>query len=115
LIKLELELELEKMYIYNVTTNIDASVHDQWLKWMKEIHIPDVLATGKFLSAKMCKVLVEEDMGGISYSVQFTTVDEETLRAYYNEDAPKLRQEALRLFANKFVSFRTELEVISEH
>ena len=113
--ELELELELEKMYIYNVTTNIEASAHDQWLKWMKEIHIPDVLATGKFLSAKMCKVLVEEDMGGTTYSVQFTTVDEETLLAYYNEDAPRLRQEALRLFSNKFVSFRTELEVISEH
>ncbi|NND78448.1 MAG: DUF4286 family protein [Maribacter sp.] len=103
------------MYIYNVTTNIDESVHDQWLKWMKEIHIPEVLATGKFLSAKMCKVLVEEDMGGITYSVQYTTVDKETLLAYYKEEAPSLRQEVLRLFPNKFVSFRTELEVISEH
>jgi hypothetical protein len=103
------------MYIYNVTTNIDESVHDQWLKWMKETHIPDVLATGKFLSAKMCKVMVEEDMGGITYSVQYTTVDKETLLAYYDEEAPRLRQEASRLFPNKSVSFRTELEVISEH
>lgn len=112
---MNLELEVENMYIYNVTTNIEDSVHDQWLKWMKESHIPDVLATGKFLSAKMCRVLVEEDMGGITYSVQFTTVDQETLLAYYADEAPGLRQEALRLFPNKFVSFRTELEVISEH
>jgi len=103
------------MYIYNVTTNIEESVHDQWLKWMNEIHIPDVLATGKFLSAKMCRVLVEEDMGGVTYSVQFTTVDKETLEAYYKEDAPKLRANALQLFSNKFISFRTELKVISEH
>ncbi len=103
------------MYIYNITTNIDESVHNEWLKWMKEIHIPDVLATGKFLSAKMCKVLVEEDMGGITYSVQFTTVDKETLEAYYAEDAAKLREDVHKLFPNKFVSFRTELQVISEH
>lgn len=103
------------MYIYNITTNIDEAAHADWLKWMREIHIPDVLATGKFLSAKMCKVLVEEDMGGVTYSVQFTTVDKETLNSYYDEDAPKLRKEALRLFPSKFVSFRTELEVISEH
>ena len=70
------------MYIYNVTTNIEASIQDAWLKWMKEVHIPDVLATGKFLSAKMAKVLVEEDLGGITYSVQFTTVDKETLENY---------------------------------
>lgn len=103
------------MYIYNVTTNIEESVHDKWLKWMNETHIPDVLATGKFLSAKMCRVLVEEDMGGVTYSVQFTTVDKETLEAYYKEYAPKLRADALRLFPNKFVSFRTELKVISKH
>ncbi len=103
------------MYIYNVTTNIEASVHDEWLHWMQETHIPDVLATGKFLNAKMSKVLVEEEMGGLTYSVQFTTMDKETLRKYYTEDATRLRDVALKCFPNKFVSFRTELEVISEH
>ncbi len=103
------------MYIYNVTTNIDESVHDEWIQWMKEIHIPDVLATGKFLNAKMSKVLMEEEMGGITYSVQFTTINRETLEKYYAEDAPILREDALKRFPNKFVSFRTELEIISEH
>lgn len=103
------------MYIYNVTTNIEESVHNQWLKWMKETHIPDVLATGKFLNAKMCEVLVEEDMGGFTYSVQFTIADKSTLDCYYEEDAPRLREDASKLFAGKFVSFRTELKIVSEH
>ncbi len=103
------------MYIYNVTTNIDGSAHDEWLKWMKEIHIPNVLATGKFLNAKMNKVLVEEEMGGATYSVQFTTTDMETLQKYYDEDATRLRNDAIKLFPNKFISFRTELEIISEY
>ena len=103
------------MLIYNVTTNIEVSAHDAWLRWMQETHIPDVLATGKFLNAKMSRVLVEEEMGGLTYSVQFTTVDRETLQKYYQEDAPRLRKDALKRFPNLFVSFRTELEVISEH
>lgn len=103
------------MYIYNVTTNIEESAHNQWLKWMKETHIPDVLATGKFLNAKMCEVLVEEDMGGFTYSVQFTIADKSTLERYYEEDAPRLREDASKLFAGKFVSFRTELKIVSEH
>jgi len=82
---------------------------------MQETHIPDMLATGKFQQAKMCKVLVEEEMGGTTYSVQFTTKDKETLERYYKENAEALRNDALRLFAGKLVSFRTELEVISEH
>ena len=103
------------MYIYNVTTNIENAVHDQWLQWMKETHIPDMLATGKFLSAKMCKVLVEEEMGGMTYSVQFTTANKETLQSYYDQDASRVREDALKRFPNQFVSFRTELEVVSEH
>ncbi len=103
------------MYIYNVTTNIDEAAHDEWLTWMNETHIPDVLATGKFLNAKMCKVLVDEEMGGVTYSVQFTTIDKKTLEKYYKEDAPRLREDASKLFAGKFVSFRTELEIISDH
>lgn len=103
------------MYIYNVTTNIEEAVHEQWLQWMRKEHIPEVLATGKFLSAKLTQVIVEEEMGGITYSVQFTTVDKETLNKYYKDDADRLRNEAQKRFPNKFVSFRTELKVISEY
>lgn len=103
------------MIIYNVTTNIHESVHDQWLQWMQQKHIPEVLATGKFSSARMVRVLIEEEMGGTTYSVQYTTDSKETLQKYYQEDAPKLRNEALQLFGDKMLSFRTELEVISEH
>jgi phosphoribosylamine-glycine ligase len=103
------------MIIYNVTINIHESVHDKWMQWMQEKHIKEVLATGKFTSARMVKVLVEEEMGGVTYSVQYTTDCKETLNKYYQEDAPRLREEGLRLFADKMLAFRTELEVISEH
>jgi phosphoribosylamine-glycine ligase len=103
------------MIIYNVTVNIHESVHDQWFSWMQEKHIADVLATGKFTSARMVKVLIEEEMGGVTYSIQFTTDSKETLQKYYEEDAPKMREEGLRLFGDKMLAFRTELEVISEH
>ena len=103
------------MIFYNVTINIHESVHNQWMKWMQEKHIEDVLATGKFTAARMVKVLVEEDMGGTTYSIQYTTDSKETLQRYYDEDAPRLREEGLRLFGDKMLAFRTELELISEH
>lgn len=103
-----------KEIIYNVTINIDESVHDKWLAWMKDTHIPEMLATKKFSAAKMCKVLVEEDMGGVTYSVQYTTKSMATLQKYYQEDAPKMRAEGVKLFPNKYVAFRTEMEVIKD-
>ncbi len=100
------------MYIYNITINIEKSIEEDWLKWMQEKHIPEMLNTGKFFEAKMCQVMVEEDQG-VTYSVQYTTDSKETLEKYYQENAAQLRQEGLVLFKEKFVAFRTELKVIN--
>jgi hypothetical protein len=102
------------MIIYNVTTNIHESVHDQWMIWMQHKHIPEVLATGKFTTARLVRVLIEEEMGG-TYSTQYTTDSKETLEKYYQEDAPRFREEGSKLFGEKMLAFRTELEVISEY
>jgi len=101
------------MYIYNVTINIDNSVHAEWLVWIQD-HVQKVLATGYFLSAKMTEVLVEEEMGGKTYSIQYTAKTREDLNTYYAEEAEKLRNEALVKFADKMLTFRTELKVIQE-
>lgn len=99
------------MYIYNVTINIDNSVHDEWLKWVKD-HIPKVLATGKFSEARFTKVLIEEEMGGQTYSIQYRSYSRAALDAYYKEDAQKLQVEGLEKFADKMLAFRTELEIM---
>ncbi len=102
------------MYIYNVTINIEESIQNKWLEWMQEKHIPNMLSTGKFIKALMTQVMVSEEMGGITYSVQYTCKSKETLEKYYREDDEKFQNEALLLFSNKFVVFRTELDVINE-
>ena len=103
------------MIIYNVTTNIHESVHDQWMIWMQHKHIPEMIATGKFVSARLVRVLVEEEMGGVTYSTQYTTDSKYTLDLYYLEDAPALQEEGQKLFGDKMLTFRTELQVVSEH
>ena len=101
------------MIIYNVTVNVEASVHTEWLKWIK-LHIPQVLATGRFTEAKLTRVLVKEE-SGVTYSVQYRAKSREDLDNYYKLDADRLRQESLVKFADKVLAFRTELEVIDEY
>lgn len=110
-----IELKYVHMILYNVTINIHESVHDQWMHWMQTKHINEVLATGKFSSARMVKVLVEEEMGGTTYAIQYTTDSLQTLQRYYDEDSGRLREEGQKLFGDKMLAFRTELQLISEH
>jgi hypothetical protein len=102
------------MILYNVTSNIHESIHEQWLTWMQQIHIPSMLRTGKFTSARLVRVLVEEEMGGVTYSTQYATPSKEKLNEYYTEYAPSIRADIYRIYGDKILSFRTELELVGD-
>ncbi|MBP7513730.1 MAG: DUF4286 family protein [Flavobacteriales bacterium] len=99
------------MIIYNVTVNVDADVAEEWLQWMKAVHIPDVMATGLFLDNRICRVLAEEE-GGFTYAIQYTAADMATYERYKAEHAPRLQAETQKHYGGKFVAFRTLLEVV---
>ncbi|MEM9053611.1 MAG: DUF4286 family protein [Bacteroidota bacterium] len=99
------------MIIYNVTVNVDYGSNDDWLKWMKEQHIPDVLATGLFFDAKLSKIHAEEQ-GGKSYSIQYLAKSMEDYERYQKEHAPRLQADHEKNFGGKYVAFRTLLDVV---
>lgn len=99
------------MIIYNVTVNIDDDVHSEWLQWMKEVHMPEVMKTGLFIENKICKVLVNEE-SGTTYSIQYTCESMERLEEYQAKHAPRLQKEHSDKYKDKFVAFRTLLEIV---
>lgn len=99
------------MFIYNVTVNIADDAHNQWLRWMREIHIPEVMKTGCFIDSQMLKVLYVEDEGH-TYSIQYKFLEMADMERYQKEFAPALQADHKALFADKFVAFRTLLQMI---
>jgi hypothetical protein len=99
------------MYIYNVTVNISGDVHDEWLKWMREVHIPDVMKTGCFVSSRLVKVLNVDDEGH-TYSFQYTFKEMKDIERYQNQFGPALQADVKNRYADKFAAFRTLLEII---
>lgn len=99
------------MILYNVTINIDHDVHDEWLQWMKEKHIPDVMSTGLFLENKIARILAEEE-GGKAYSIQYLMRSMDDYETYQRDHAPRLQAEHSERYAGKFGAFRTLLHVI---
>jgi hypothetical protein len=68
----QVQTTTQSMIIYNVTVKIDTAYHEEWLKWMKETHIPDVMRTGCFTENRMLKVLTGDEPDGSTYSIQYT-------------------------------------------
>jgi hypothetical protein len=100
------------MIIYNVTINIELSVKDEWLRWMKQDHIPDVMKTGMFKSYILLHLIGDEDSGGVTYCVQYLCESMEKYQQYQDIYAPALRGELNIRFKDKFVAFRTLLETV---
>lgn len=100
------------MIIYNVTIKIDLSVHDLWPRWMKEEHIPHVLATGCFTENKMYRVLEEDTTDGITYAMQYFANNITDYFNYREKHAAQMQKEVLDLFPGKFTVFRTLLKEV---
>jgi len=101
------------MIIYNVTVNVDLSIQEDWLQWMRKTHIPDVLNTGLFEKATLNEVLGDSD-DGATYAVQYFCEDMATLEQYQSVFAPALQAEHTARYAGKFGAFRTLLEVVEQ-
>lgn len=101
------------MIIYNVTVKVDNAIHDDWLDWMRAVHIPDVMRTGYFESHQMARVLLQDESDGVTYAVQYACADMATLQAYSAKAAPALQREALERYPDgQMAAFRTILEVV---
>jgi hypothetical protein len=100
------------MLLYNVTVGIDKDAEEEWLRYMKEKHIQDVLNTGLFVESKMYKVLHDQDDGTISYSIQYFARSIEDVQQYLEVFAPVLIEQHRKKFEHKHIAFRTLLEEV---
>ena len=99
------------MLLYNVTVIIEESAAEEWLAWMKYTHIPEVMATGKFVSNRLLKVL-DSPNEGVTYCTQYVADSLEEYENYQRDYAPALQAELQSKFANRHVAFRTLMEFL---
>lgn len=102
------------MIIYNVTVKIDNTVREEWLNWMKTVHIPEVLDTGYFQTHQIARVLGQDEQEATTYAIQYTCQDMQTLQEYSAKAAPALQRATLERYPDgQLVAFRTLLEIVS--
>ena len=100
------------MIIYNVTSKIDWSIHDAWVKWMLDEHIPEVVATGCFTGAQLLKLLEIEEEDGPTYTAQYFAETKQLQEEYVNKHAATLRQKVFEKWGNRTIAFRSIMEVV---
>lgn len=95
------------MLIYNITTKVDRQIMEDWMKWEKEIHIPEIIATGCFYDHHFYELLEHEEEDGKTFVIQFLAKTKSDYENYIHEYANELRQKCFDKWNYQAVSFRT--------
>ena len=100
------------MVLYNVTIKVEHDSAADWVKWMKEEHIPELMATGLFADAKLFQLREVDEEDGLTYAAQYFCSSMNEYNSYIENHAEAMRAKGLARFAGKFVAFRSVMETV---
>ncbi len=100
------------MFIYSVTISIDKDVEKEWLEWMKNTHIKDVMNTNNFTDYKIYKIYSAFHGDDPAYSIQYFFNTIEDIENYQKNAASKLQKEHSDKYTGKYTATRTILKKI---
>lgn len=101
------------MIVYNVTISVDESITSDWLNWMKNEHIPEVMACGIFVKARIHKIITEADTNN-TFAVAYSCLTIKDLHQYQINFAQELQRKHIARYGDQVVAFRTIMETIEE-
>lgn len=99
--------------IYEVNLTIQKDTVPEFVKWLKDEHIKDVLAFKGFKSADMFQVESTKEGFG-EYCCQYHVETREDLEDYLTNHAPRMRQHGLDKFGSKFSATRRILHFVDK-
>lgn len=101
------------MIVYNVTIKITNAIHHDWLQWLKEKHVPEVIQTGCFTHTTILRLLEIDDTEGPTYATQYFTESKELYNSYIENHAANMRQKSFDKWGNHFIAFRSVMKVVN--
>jgi Fic family protein len=100
------------MILYNITFNVSAACEEDFVSWMKTIHIPEVMGTGIFHHQVFYRLVHHSEDGSLNFCIQYFTESMDRMLEYERVHAPALRKKTQERYQDQVVAFRTLLETI---
>ena len=100
------------MIIYNTTINVNDNIVDKFINWIKQEYIPKIIDTKLFIDVNLFKVLIEEEMGGITFSLQHSMKRMDDYNEFNEKYFSKFDKMFHDKFTNNYVSFSSFLQKV---
>ena len=100
------------MIIYNVTIKVEHSIVQDWLAWLKEEHIPEMISTGCFTNATILRLLEVDDTEGPTYAVQYHAASNDLYNNYIENFSDEMRKKGAEKWGSRFIAFRSVMQIV---
>jgi hypothetical protein len=98
--------------IYNVTIKVEQAIIDEWLDWLLNEHIKEVMATECFTDCRVVRLLEVDETEGPTYAVQYLAPSKSIYNHYIIKYSEALRQKSYDRWGQRFIAFRSVMEVV---
>jgi len=101
------------MIVYNISNKVDLAIEADWVQWQQLEHIPAIMASGQFTDYKFYRLLEEDRDDSATYIIQYFAPTMENYHNYIHNFAPQRRREAFEKWGNRFIAFRSIMQVVT--
>lgn len=100
------------MIIYNITIKVEWSIAEDWIKWMQDIHIPEVLSTGCFEKYQLVRLLQLDESEGPTYAIQYYAATLSKYDYYLQHYNGVMHEQIKNKWGEKYIDFSTLMQVV---
>jgi hypothetical protein len=107
------------MISYEVTARLDAQIAGDYERYLRDVHIPDLMATGCFVEAAFARQEAVDSVNdsssptaSVCFRSSYVASDEAALQRYFREHADRLRGDALARFPSGLQLTREQWSVM---
>ncbi len=95
------------MVTYIVRATVRHEIYEEYVTWLENEHIADVIALPGFLGAQLClRKGGSMESSSKEVMVQYQLKDEDAIKTYISEHAMRLREKGLAKFPGQFSAQR---------
>jgi Fic family protein len=101
------------MIVYNLSIKVLPEIEKDWISWLQQEHIPEVMASGQFTDNKIYRLLNHNEDDGSTFVIQYFAPSIDHYNKYIEEFASLLREKSIDRWGEKFIAFRTIMEPVN--
>jgi hypothetical protein len=93
--------------------NVEENIKGEWLSWMRNDYIPQVMSCGIFYHAQINRVIAKDD-SDYTFTIAYKCHTMRDLHQYQVKFADQFNQKHLERYGNKVLTFSTIMEFLED-